>query len=284
MLSRTQVANGQNVFPLSPEGFTRFAGYITNELGIKMPETKASMIQSRLVRRVRELGLVSLDQYGEYLFSSGQSEELDHFINAITTHRTEFFREPEHFSFLAEQALSSLHNTSCCLNVWSAACSSGEEPYTLAMVLNESAALRGVRDFAILATDVSAKILERASMAIYTEEQAFPVPTQIRKKYFLRSRDEYQKLMRIIPSLREKVSFHCLNLMDDDYRVKDRFDIIFLRNVLIYFDKQVQQEVINKLCRFLNPGGYLFLGHSESLVDIRTPAKRVHTSVYRMPD
>jgi chemotaxis protein methyltransferase CheR len=130
-----------DVLQLSPEGFVRFAHYITGELGIRMPESKMSMIQSRLVRRVRELGLPSVEHYGEYLFALGNNEEREHFINAVTTNKTDFFREPEHFQYLTNVALPSLQGAAKydpgCIRVWSAACSSGEEPYTIGMVLSE---------------------------------------------------------------------------------------------------------------------------------------------------
>jgi chemotaxis protein methyltransferase CheR len=282
MDQRERFTGDQDLCHLSPEGFARFARYITNELGIKMPDTKASMIQSRLVRRVRELGMHSLDQYGEYLFSTKCADELDHFVNAITTHKTDFFREPEHFTYLTEKAIPSLlgkrDGRVQRIHIWSAACSSGEEPYTLAMALSEYARC----DYAILATDISSKVLERAHQAIYAEAQTKPIPLALKRKYFLQSKNVTSGLLRIIPELRERVSFHRLNLMDEDYCVKDHFDIIFLRNVLIYFDRDVQKAVIGRLCRYLKPGGYLFVGHSESLVDMDIPVTRVEASVYRM--
>ena len=271
---------------LSPKGFARLARYITSELGIKMPESKMTMLQSRLARRVRELGLPSVEQYGEYLFSSNHGDEREYFINAITTHKTDFFREPEHFAFLAQKALPDLTSARSgprTIHLWSAACSSGEEPYTLAMTVGEHVRVHPGWDFAILATDVSSKILGRARQGIYTGEQAAAIPTELRKRYLLKSREHAHRMVRVVPALREKISFHCLNLTANHYRVKDHFDYIFLRNVLIYFDKALQESVINRLCRHLNPGGYLFVGHSESLADLRIPVERVQISIYRMP-
>lgn len=282
-----QSTDTADVLALSPEGFARLARFITAELGIKMPSSKISMIQSRLVRRVRELGLRSIEQYGEYLLASENSGERDHFINAITTNKTDFFREPEHFRYLTEVALPSLGQSAAYgpryTKVWSAACSSGEEPYTLAMVLSEHAQRQSGFDFAILATDVSTKVLKKAHCGIYPEELVAPIPIEMRRRYLLQSVNPSSRLVRIVPRLRQKVSFHRLNFMAPHYRIKDRFDIIFLRNVLIYFDRPTQEAVVNKVCSHLNPGGYLFVSHSESLSELNVPVKRVHTSILRLP-
>jgi len=286
MRASTQSDAALDSLHLSPKGFVRFARYITSELGIKMPESKASMLQSRLARRIRELGFNSVEQYGEYLFSSNHGDEREYFINAITTHKTDFFREPEHFAFLVQKALPALTSagsSSRTVHLWSAACSSGEEPYTLAMTLGEYVRSHPAWDFAILATDVSTKVLARARQGIYTEEEAAPVPPEMCRRYLLKGRERAHRMVRVVPTLREKISFHRLNLIAKDYRVKDYFDVIFLRNVLIYFDKALQERVINRLCRHLKPGGYLFVGHSESLADFEVPVERVHISVYRLP-
>lgn len=276
-----------DVLELSPEGFARLAHYITGELGIKMPDSKMSLIQSRLVRRVRELGLRSIEQYGDYLLSTGDSEERDHFINAITTNKTDFFREPEHFRYLTEIALPSMQGTDAYdpkhIRIWSAACSSGEEPYTLAMVMSEYARIRVAIDFALLATDVSTEVLQKAQRGIYTVEQVEPVPPDMRQRYLLQSKNRANRQVRIVPSLRQKISFHRLNFMAPNYRIRECFDMIFLRNVLIYFDKQTQEVVVNKVCSHLKPGGYLFVSHSESLSELNVRVKRVHTSIHRLP-
>lgn len=275
-----------DVLQLSARGFTRLAGYITDELGIKMPESKLSMIQSRLVRRVRELGLRSLEDYADYFFSSGQIEEREHLINAITTNKTDFFREPEHFQFLVDTVLPARAGARtydhACIRMWSAACSSGEEPYTLAMVLSQFALERPNLEFAILATDISSRMLQKARNAIYAEEQVVPVPGEMRKRYLMRSKTE-PHLVRIVPQLRQKVCFHLLNFMAADYSIESTFDVIFLRNVLIYFDKRTQEAVVKKVCRYLEPGGYLFVGHSESLSELEVPVTRVRTSIYQRP-
>src|SRR5579871_6011333 len=166
-----QISDSPEARDLSPQTFARFAQFITGELGIKMPESKLTMVQSRLLRRVRDLRLNSVEQYSEYFFTSTNAEEREHFINAITTNKTDFFREPEHFSYLTRVVLPSftVGRPGERAKVWSAGCSSGEEPYTLAMVLKEYAAGRTGFDFAILATDISTRVLDLAKSAIYEE-------------------------------------------------------------------------------------------------------------------
>ena len=272
---------------LSQKSFARFASFITSELGIKMPDSKMTMVQSRLLRRARELRLGSIDEYGEYFFDASHEEEREYFINAITTNKTDFFREPEHFDYLVRTALPNLRAgvdpRMSRLNVWSAACSSGQEPYTLAMILSEYGKNNGGLNFAILGTDISTKVLGLARKAVYEEVLTEPVPPAMRHKYFMRSKDRSSALVRISPELRSKVSFHQLNFMNEDYRIQDKFDIVFCRNVLIYFDRQTQESVICKICRHISPGGYLFVGHSESLTGMDIPARQVNTAVFRMP-
>jgi chemotaxis protein methyltransferase CheR len=271
---------------LSPASFARFAHFITSELGIKMPESKLTMVQSRLLRRVRELRMESLEKYSDYFFASSNSEEREHFINAITTNKTDFFREPQHFAYLCDVVLPAWSHggrPGARFKAWSAGCSSGEEPYTLAMVLAEYASRQPGFDFAILGTDISTKVLTRAREGIYQESQILAVPPELRGKYLLRSRNTTEKLGRIVPELRKKVGFHQLNFMDNDFGIKDIFDVVFFRNVMIYFDRSTQEAVIGKICRNLAPGGYLFAGHSESLAGLDIPVKSVKASMYRKP-
>ena len=270
---------------LSAVGFQQFCAFITRELGIKMSDAKLPMLQSRLQRRPRELRLPSLEAYREHLFNTpAGAEELVHFIDAVTTNKTDFFREPQHFTLLTERALPQLDPDPARpwhAKVWCAGCSSGEEPYTLAMVLAEHGRIRSDFDFSILATDVSSRMLEHATRAIYAADRIAPVAASLRTRYLLKSRDQTRQEVRIVPALRSKVTFHRLNFMDGDYGVRDTFDVIFFRNVMIYFDKPTQEAVINKLCRHLRPGGYLFVGHSESLGGLQIPVQPVATAVYR---
>lgn len=274
---------------LSRETFVRFSKLISSELGIKMPEAKIPMLQSRLMRRLRLLQLDSLEEYQKYLCNSPHAaEERVHFINAVTTNKTDFFREPRHFDFLVQTALPALKRLQCPkgpwrFKLWCAGCSSGEEPYTQAIVLSEYARLNPGFDFAILATDISTRVLEHAQAGIYDEQRIEPIPPLLRPKYLLRSRDSNGTQVRIIPELRRKIVFHRLNFMDEEYGVQEVFDVIFFRNVMIYFDKPTQEKVVQRLCRNLRSGGYLFVGHSESLAGLSIPVTPAGSAVFRKP-
>jgi chemotaxis protein methyltransferase CheR len=270
---------------LSPTSFASFAQFITSELGIKMPDSKLEMVRSRLLRRVRDLQMASVEEYAQYFFASSNGEEREHLINVITTNKTDFFRESTHFEYLVEVALPALSQARMRsgerVKLWSAGCSSGEEPYTLAMVMADYAGAHPGLDFAILGTDISTKVLNRARAGIYQDSQAAAIPPEYRRRYLLRSQNRNEKLVRVTPQLRAKVNFHQLNFMDEDYRIRDLFDAIFFRNVMIYFDRETTEAVVRKLCQNLLPGGYFFVGHSESIGGLNVPVKCVKTSIYR---
>ncbi len=272
---------------LTRKTFLRFSAYIQSELGIRMPETKMSMLQSRLQKRLRSLEINRFDDYCDYVFSAaGVQNELDAMIDAVTTNKTDFFREPQHFDYLSMTLLpriikSSHSNCLKVIRVWSAGCSTGEEPYTLAMVLNEAKARFNELHYSILATDVSSGVLQTAITGIYDHEKAEPIPMRLRKKYLLRSKDLQKNLIRMAPQLRACIQFRQANLMKDDLRAKERMDIIFCRNVIIYFARPVQEKVLNRLCRHLNPGGFLFIGHSETLSGMDIPLAQVASTIYQ---
>lgn len=272
---------------ISAEGFARFSRLITDQCGIRMPPQKKSMLEVRLRKRLRHLGLDSFDAYGSYVFSpEGMREELVHLIDAVTTNKTDFFREPAHFTYLLEQALprlaevygAGLHRP---LRIWSAGCASGEEPYTLAMVVAEFAAQNPGFDFRILATDISTRVLEKARLGIYRADKVEPVPAELKRRYLLRSRDREKDQVRLVPELRGKIDFRRLNFMDESYGVREPIDVLFCRNVLIYFDRPTQQAILQRLCRHLPPGRYLFTGHSETLSGLELPLTPLAPSVYR---
>ena len=250
--------------------FARVAKFIQDTTGIKVPPGKKLMVEGRLRKRVRALGLASLDDYCKMVFERGGfDQESTYLINAVTTNKTDFFREPSHFTFLREVVLPEARDLGIGFNTpftaWSAASSIGAEPYTLAMVLADFAQADERWRFSVLASDISTDVLTKAAKAIYSEEQIEPVPMEMRKRYLLRSIDPAKKLVRIAPELRRTLSFFRLNLMDGSYPVDRAVDVIFCRNILIYFDNKTQEQVIDRLVRHLRPGGYLFLGHTEGL-------------------
>ncbi len=276
---------------MSDRNYTRLSRFIHSECGIKMPESKKVMLESRLQKRLRHMGLTSFSEYCNYLFSpQGIENELVHMINAVTTNKTDFYREPRHFDFLTQNALPELiaryrAGINRNLMIWSAGCSTGEEPYTLAMVLSEFAEqCPGFRfRYMVLATDISTRVLEKASRGIYDHESIVPVPKEQRKKYLLRSKDKDKGLVRITPELRGSVKFRRLNFLEENFGMREPMDIIFCRNVIIYFDKATQEMLLNKFNAHLKPGGYVFLGHSETLHGLNVPFIQVAPTIYRKP-
>jgi chemotaxis protein methyltransferase CheR len=275
----------EDALAISDRSFRRVAAFITRELGIRMSPAKIPLLQSRLQRRVRTLGLPSLEAYLETVLEApdGEQEVLE-FMDAVTTNKTDFFREPQHFDFLRDVALPALDPNPAepwRPKIWSAGCSSGQEVYTLAMVLAEYGVVRGHFDFELVGTDVSRRVLEAAATAIYDSSTIEPVPQALRRAYLLRSRDTARSRVRIVPELRQRARFQRLNFMAADYAMHETFDCIFFRNVMIYFDKPTQEKVVNRLCEWLRPGGFLFVGHSESLTSVNVPVHSVATAVYR---
>jgi len=208
-----------------------------------------------------------------------------HLIDVVTTNKTDFFREPSHFDFIRKVAVPQLlkQRSRPDLKVWSAACSTGMEAYTTAMVLDEMARTGTRMRFRILGTDISTAVLRIAKAAIYTRDTLSPVPDDFVKRYFLRSRNRLSDEVRVVPELRKLIHFMRMNLMDTSYPVDRDVDIIFCRNVLIYFEKETQRKVVSQLCDHLRPGGYLMVGHSESMVHSVVPGlKQVQPTIFRV--
>jgi len=272
---------------ISDKDFDRFAALIYEQCGIKMPPHKRSMLEARLRKRLRVLELESYEAYREYLFSSdGMHAELINMIDVVTTNKTDFFREPRHFDFMVQNALPHLLPTTGAgidrpLRLWSAGCSSGEEPYTIAMVLDDFNWQGKKISYEILATDISTQVLEKARLGIYHHDKIEPVPDAFRKRYLLRSKNPDSPQVRIVPALRERLKFGRINFMDDKYEVGEAKDIIFCRNVIIYFDRATQERFLDRLCRCLRPGGYLFMGHSETLSGMPLPLRQLAPAVYQ---
>ena len=266
---------------LNSGDFRRLSRFINATSGIKMSAAKKAMVEGRLRRRVRSLGFDGFEAYCRFVFDDGGLEQEGvHFIDAVTTNKTDFFREPQHFEYLAERVLPALAGQGRPARLWSAACSTGAEPYTMAIVASEFARRHPDFDYEILATDLSTEVLRVAVTAIYPEDMARPVPVELRRRSLLRSRDRAARQVRIAPELRRKVRFQHLNLMDETYPVNGPFDVIFCRNVLIYFDRPTQAAVLSHLCRHLCPGGHLFIGHSETVIDLRLPLRPVAPTVF----
>lgn len=268
---------------MADKDFDKLSRLIYNDYGIKMPVTKKTMLEGRLRKRLNVNNMESFDQYCSYLFSEeGMEKELVHMIDVVSTNKTDFFREPAHFSFMQEYLLPLFRDEGKSnVRIWSAAASTGEEAYTLAITLEEFLSSRRYFDYSIHCTDISTQVLRKALTAIYDEHRVANIPMAVKRKYFLKSKDTTHPRVRVRPELRKKCTFERFNLMDDRYHTPHDFDIIFCRNVLIYFDKPTQEAVINKLCGRLKSGGYLFLGHSESITGISAPLKTIKPTIYK---
>ena len=273
---------------LLKKDFLRLSDFINREYGIKMPPVKITLLESRLQKRLRKLELGTFQEYCDYLFSAqGLQNEIPHFIDKITTNKTDFFREPDHFDYLIQTAVPELLHSGTAsrneLKIWSAGCSSGEEPYTLGMVignyLDQHPNLN--MGFSILGTDISPEVLKAAKRAVYHEMRIAPVPMNMRKKFLLRSKSRDKEVVKIAAELRRRIQFEQLNFMDKDFGFNRLFDIIFCRNVIIYFDKPTQEAILNRICRYLVTGGYFFQGHSESIQGMSLPLKPVSPTIYR---
>jgi chemotaxis protein methyltransferase CheR len=265
--------------------FERLRTLIYDESGIHLGRDKKTMLEIRLRRRLRSLNLATFAEYCERVFHSKKpGDELVHLIDVVTTNKTDFFREAGHFDYLVAKALPDLaarHGLEQKILVWSAGCSTGEEPYTIAMVLSEhSSQVPGFR-FSVLASDISTEVLAKAQKGIYKGEAVKPVPAALQRKYFMRSRDRGSDLMRVVPELRELVEFRRMNFMDERFALPREPEIIFCRNVIIYFDRPTQERLLKKLAAQLAPGGYFFAGHSESLQGMDLPLAAVAPSAYR---
>jgi chemotaxis protein methyltransferase CheR len=273
---------------ISARDYARLCDLIYAEAGIQLGSNRKTMLEVRIKRRLKVLGLNSYGQYCDWLFSHGEmKDEIVQLIDVVTTNKTDFFRESKHFDFLAQKALPELasrNESGRELLIWSAGCSTGEEPYTLAIVLSEYALTHPGFRFRILATDISTIVLAKAQQGIYSNDVVSPVPGALQRRYFMRGRDPDSKQMRVVPELRKLVEFGRLNFMDSDYGLTEKADAIFCRNVIIYFDRPTQERILQRLSNCLLPGGYMFVGHAESLHDMDLPLTPVAPALYRRVD
>ena len=272
---------------LTDRDFDRFSKLVYEHCGIKLPPNKRSMLEARLRKRLRAHMLNSFEEYADMIFAKDEpTEELIKLIDVVTTNKTDFFREPAHYDYLIKSALPFLIETFGTgidkpFSIWSAGCSTGKEPYTLAMVLKEFQLEMPDFRFDILGTDICTDVLEKAVQGIYAAAKAAPIPEPLKKKYLLRSRDPDNRMVRIVPELRSMARFRRLNFMDADFGFREPFDVIFCRNVIIYFDRPTQETLLTKLVDNLSVGRYIFLGHSETLLGLNLPLKQMAPSVYR---
>jgi chemotaxis protein methyltransferase CheR len=262
---------------LTAAQFMRITGMLYEHCGIRMREGKEGLVRARLAKRLRKLGLPDFEAYLAFVQNDPSRAEFAEMIDALTTNKTSFLREASHFDFLRDEVLPTLRGSA---RIWSAGCSSGEEPYTLAMLLNESMPDQARRNARILATDISHRVLATARAGSYPLEQMSDVPADWLRRYWTRNRQpDGRELCEAGPALRQLVQFAKLNLMEP-WPMQGPFDAILCRNVMIYFDKQTQQRLVERYWALLRPGGHLFVGHSESLTGLTHRFRYVQPAVY----
>jgi chemotaxis protein methyltransferase CheR len=268
---------GLTPIKLKKAQFERISQLVGQLTGINLHSGKQELVRARLAKRLRLLGLKSFDTYMEYLEHDHPEGEVVAMIEAMTTNKTSFFREPQHFSYLRRQIVPGLTNRK--IRVWSAGCSSGEEPYSAAISLEEAIQDHALWDIEILATDLSSPMIAHARKAVYGAKHLQDVPPLLISKYFACIETRPARRYRVIEPLRRRVHFVRLNLMGE-WPMKGPFDVIFCRNVMIYFDKVVQGRLVNRFWKLLKPGGHLFVGHSESLAGSPHKFRYVQPAIY----
>ncbi|HYL79663.1 MAG TPA: protein-glutamate O-methyltransferase [Candidatus Acidoferrum sp.] len=251
--------------------FHLFRDLIHREIGIWLGDHKRELVRARLSRRLRACGCESFREYGERLtagaFGPGEWEQM---LNTITTNKTDFYREPAHFDFLAQEVLPRIkaraaRGGSRRIRIWSAGCSSGEEPYTIAITVREALGNLLGWDVRILASDIDTEMLQRAAAGTYADDRVVDIPPAILHAYFRRGTGAYAGQVRVTSEIRNLVAFRRINLLEEPWPFRATFDCIFCRNVMIYFDRPTQHHLVSRLAAHVSEDGYLFLGHSESM-------------------
>ncbi len=271
-------------FAFTDRDYEYLRNLVTTHTGISLGAHKRQLVYGRLTRRLRQLGLDSFEQYCQHV-EEHLDEELAELVNAITTNLTAFFRENHHFDHLASSALPDIMSRNAAtrrLRIWSAGCSTGEEPYSLAMTVAETCAAQlAVWDMRILATDIDTQVLARAAAGVYPEERIEGIPAARARRWFQRGNGPNAGKVKVKDALRSLVVFKRLNLMDESWPMRGPFDAIFCRNVVIYFDKDTQRRLFDRYANLLAPCGYLYIGHSESLHHVSSRFRLIGRTIYQ---
>ena len=266
-------------YQLSPAEYSRICQLVHQHTGIALSENKRELVYSRITRRLRKLNLDGFAQYLE-LLETGDAAEIEEFTNAITTNLTSFFREDHHFEHLAKEVLPALQRANAMtrrLRIWSAGCSTGEEPYSIAMVLHENLGLFPGWDVRILATDLDSQVLAHGAAGEYVDERLDKMRADRKRNYF---HHKPNGRWQVSNAVRELITFKQLNLMHD-WPMRGPFDVIFCRNVMIYFDKETQRRLVDRFADMLVDNGHLFIGHSESLFNVSDRFRLIGKTIYR---
>ena len=263
---------------LSSQQFDKISRLVYQVSGIDLHEGKEELVKARLIKRLRHLKIFGFDRYLKYLANDKSGSEIRAMVDVLTTNKTNFFREPEHLNYLRDEIITGLGKEQ--IRIWSAGCSSGEEPYSIAITLCEAIPDIGKCDIKILATDISDRMMEQARQGLYGEDTLKGMPPQLKRKYFQKAEAGIGHRYRVVPLLQSMVCFAKLNLMDE-WPMRGLFDVIFCRNVMIYFDKQTQEKLVKRFWSQLRAGGYLMVGHSESLTFMAHDYRYIKPAVYQ---
>jgi len=277
-----EAADRSREFQFRDEDFNALRTLVRQRTGISLSDAKRELVYGRLARRLRALGLQSFSAYRDLLANDAEGPEMVEFINAITTNLTSFFRESHHFEYLREQVLVPMlkRGPGQRLRIWSAGCSTGEEPYSIAMTVRETVPENVRHDIRILATDLDSDVLSRGKSGLYGEDRVKGLSAERMSRFFREQRDGGACRYRVAPDLRELITFNQLNLMNP-LPMKGPLDVIFCRNVVIYFDKETQRELFRKYAQLQRPGDILFLGHSENMFKVSDDYTLVGRTIYR---
>jgi chemotaxis protein methyltransferase CheR len=263
---------------LSSQQFDKISRLVYQVSGIDLHEGKEELVKARLIKRLRHLNIFGFDRYLKYLANDKSGSEIRAMVDVLTTNKTNFFREPEHLNYLRDEIITGLGKEQ--IRIWSAGCSSGEEPYSIAITLCEAIPDIGKSDIKILATDISDRMIEQARLGLYNEETLKGISFQLKHRYFEQAETGISHKYRVVPQLQSMVRFAKLNLMED-WPMRGLFDLIFCRNVMIYFDKPTQEKLVKRFWSQLRPGGYLMVGHSESLTFMAHDYRYIKPAVYQ---
>lgn len=271
---------------LSDAEFNELVKIIYDKTRIQMTSHKRALVTSRLSKRLRALKMDSFREYIDFV-KNAKDEELTNFVNAVTTNKTDFFRENKHFEYMKSTFLPDWEKNFKAgkvknLRIWSAACSTGEEPYTIQMTLHEYfGANYDKYDIKVLASDIDTNVLAHGRAGIYKEEAVEPIQDNILRKYFLKGTGDKEGLFRVKDILKKNLFFRQLNFKDEDFDIHTQFDLIFCRNVIVYFDKEFQKELFNKFHKYLKEDSLVFIGHSETLFGVSDKFKYVASNIYK---
>ncbi len=279
--SNDSLFDAGGLMDLTDKEFKELSGFIYNRFGINLTEKKRALLKGRLNKVVKSLGLSSYRDYFEFIKNDETNSSVLVLIDKISTNHTYFFRGIDHYDYMIDTVLPEIDSSPCGkdkLRIWSAGCSSGQEAYTIAMVLKQYYSRFSTRDIGILGTDISITALDQARKGIYPLENLNEMPSYYKDKHFENAGNSQVKIDR---GLQEMVLFKRLNLMNKAYPFQGKFHIIYCRNVMIYFDNQTRIELVNRFYDYIHPGGYLFVGHSESLDRKSSPFRYIKPAIYR---